>query len=509
MRANANCIPKTYQKILQQSTINPGLIKAETSLPILIATLAKKIKQDLKINPKSYKFNEVVDLSLDNPLSFGANPVWIFRELTSAVLSRGFRLNVYYDVTRDSEFSNLLKRNSVRLCEYQTVEGKLKKRFRSLESTDKSGHDEVKSAVSRMIEKRDGLPTQKENILLSNGASAAIQVILELIINKPGTGIMIPIPNCSLYPGLVSIFNGEVVSYALNEQDEWSVSEQELERVFLSSANKGVQLKAIIVINPGNPTGNVMDLDKMQTILRFASRHQLLVMADEVCQENVYTSKPWHSFAKVLKQMETNVASKVELVSFHSISKGVLGEGGLKGGYLELTNVDAEFKRELADFYSNTWPNNIGQFMLMLKCMYLSGELQEFMPTPLFELLDSQYKDGFDALRNGAVFMGRLLNGTKGIKCGSIEGGMSVFPQLTLPKKLLIKASQANLPADVFYCKLILERSGICLGPGSGYGQAENTFHFRTTVLPMPNKQFGHVLGSLKTCHEQILEDFA
>ena len=66
-------------------------------------------------------------------------------------------------------------------------------------------------------------------------------------------------------------------------------------------------------------------------------------MADEVYQENVYAKdREFHSFRKVLSHMEPEIANSVELMSFHSISKGVTGECGLRGGYFELHNIDPE-----------------------------------------------------------------------------------------------------------------------------------------------------------------------
>jgi aspartate/methionine/tyrosine aminotransferase len=79
-----------------------------------------------------------------------------------------------------------------------------------------------------------------------------------------------------------------------------------------------------VVINPGNPTGQVLSLENMQHIARFCSENGVLLMADEVYQDNVYGGNQFTSFRKVVHDM--NLQNDIQLVSFHSISKGFLGE---------------------------------------------------------------------------------------------------------------------------------------------------------------------------------------
>jgi aspartate/methionine/tyrosine aminotransferase len=70
------------------------------------------------------------------------------------------------------------------------------------------------------------------------------------------------------------------------------------------------------------------------------------------------------------------------------------------------------------------------------------------------------------------------LNQIPGINCQHVAGAMYAFPQITLPKGM----------SDDQYCMRLLEETGICVVPGSGFGQAPGTFHFRTTILPPINK---------------------
>jgi len=65
---------------------------------------------------------------------------------------------------------------------------------------------------------------------------------------------------------------------------------------------------------------------------------------------------------------------------------------------------------------------------------------------------------------------------------------MYAFPQITIPPKAIEAAKKAGKPADTFYAFELLETSGICIVPGSGFGQQPGTYHFRTTILPQTDK---------------------
>lgn len=78
----------------------------------------------------------------------------------------------------------------------------------------------------------------------------------------------------------------------------------------------------------------------IEDIITFAFENNVAILADEVYQENIYVDKKFYSFKKVLREMPEPIRSTVELLSFHSVSKGVSGECGLRGGYFEFVNIN-------------------------------------------------------------------------------------------------------------------------------------------------------------------------
>ena len=113
-------------------------------------------------------------------------------------------------------------------------------------------------SIARFIEKRDGLKIDPHNIYLYNGASEAIASVMQKI-NVPGdrVGFMIPIPQYPLYSAQVQLNGAHFVGYHLDEENGWELDEHELHKSFEQASTYGVDVRAIVVINPGNPTGAI------------------------------------------------------------------------------------------------------------------------------------------------------------------------------------------------------------------------------------------------------------
>lgn len=116
------------------------------------------------------------------------------------------------------------------------------------------------------------------------------------------------------------------IGYFLEEEKGWGLNMNELEEK-LDAAKKECVPRAIVVINPGNPTGQVLSLEDIQNVIRFAHAHNLLIVADEVYQHNVYAAdREFYSFKRVLYDLGGEVASEVQVASMMSASKGFMGE---------------------------------------------------------------------------------------------------------------------------------------------------------------------------------------
>jgi len=329
----------------------------------------------------------------------------------------------------------------------------------------------VREAVAAFIAERDGIPADPDAVYLTDGASKGVQTILRLLISGPQDGILIPIPQYPLYSATITLYCAHQVGYYLDEEHGWSLSRQLLEEALAGARQRGLEPRALCVINPGNPTGAVLDADNIAMVIDFARRHGLCILADEVYQENLY--RPGDRFVSFAKVMAERGEREVSLFSFHSCSKGFLGECGHRGGYFEVRNVPADVVAQITKLQSVSLCSNLpGQVMTYLM-------VRPPRPGSPSHARYVAERDGIlGALAERARLLADGLNQVPGIRCNQVTGAMYAFPQISLPPGR----------TDFDYCLALLEQTGICVVPGSGFGQRPGTAHLRTTILPPTDK---------------------
>ena len=99
---------------------------------------------------------------------------------------------------------------------------------------------------------------------------------------------MIPIPQYPLYTASIALRRGNAVNYYLDEESGWSIDIDHLEESLAKAKEDGINVRSFVLINPGNPTGQVLSREAMHEVVNFCARNKLVLMADEVYQENVY-----------------------------------------------------------------------------------------------------------------------------------------------------------------------------------------------------------------------------
>lgn len=280
---------------------------------------------------------------------------------------------------------------------------------------DSRGNMFVRKEVADFIEARDGHKANPDNIFLSDGASPAIQRCLNLLIRDENDAILLPTPQYPLYSASVALFGGVILGYGLQEDHEWGLSIDNLNDILADAKARGQSVRAIVVINPGNPTGQVLPRENMEEICRWAAANKVVLLADEVYQANVYGARPFISFKKVVTEMGDE-GKGVELFSFHTVSKGVFGECGRRGGYLEATNIHPQALDQLYKVFSIGLSSNVdGQLMVGLMVN---------PPKPGDESYDRfkrECDDIYEALKRRAEMITLAFNSLPGVSCQPVE----------------------------------------------------------------------------------------
>jgi aspartate/methionine/tyrosine aminotransferase len=349
--------------------------------------------------------------------------------------------------------------------------------------TESKGWRFVREAVARFISARDGIASDPEAIYLTDGASKGVQAALRILIADEKDGILIPIPQYPLYSATITLYGGTAIGYHLDEANGWKLSRATLDRSIADARKKGIRPRAICVINPGNPSGAVLDEANVEMVLRFAAEHGLAVLADEVYQDNVWREGDrFISFAKVLERLALRDLS---LFSFHSVSKGYLGECGHRGGWLECRNVPPKVQDEITKLQSIALcANSAGQIVTYLLVTPPRAD------GPSYPLYERERREILDALRKKAAIVGKGLDAIEGVRCNEVTGAMYAFPRIELPPGV----------TDFDYCLALLEATGICVVDGTGFGQQQGTAHFRTTILP-PLEEIETVVRKIAEFH--------
>jgi alanine transaminase len=257
---------------------------------------------------------------------------------------------------------------------------------------------------------------------------------------------MVPIPQYPLYTATLSVLDARVVPYYLDEENQWGTSMEAIRTAYDKAMTEGTDVKAICVINPGNPTGASLPAEDIKGVLKFAAEKGLVVLADEVYQTNVFIGE-FISFKKALRDLqkaEPGTYDDIELASLHSISKGMVGECGHRGGYFELIGFEAEVAAEVYKFVSiQLCPPVLGQCIVeMMVNPPKEGE-------PSYELYRKEYDGIFNGLKERAYALYEAFKKMEGVECDKPQVCISRFKSLDLAN-VFIRAPCTSSPQSAY-----------------------------------------------------------
>ncbi|KAK4048118.1 alanine transaminase [Microbotryomycetes sp. JL201] len=475
-------------RVLTNKTINQAVLSAEYAVRGQIPIRAEQLRDELEHGNADLPFDKIVNCNIGNPQQLDQKPLTYMRQMAAL-----------------TEYPALIDHPAARDIFPRDVLERAKKTVEEIGSTGAYSHSmgvpAIRRRVAHFIQQRDGHPSSPDDIYLTAGASTGVANLLQVLISGPSDGVLIPIPQYPLYTAALALNSARAVPYYLQEQADWSLSIDDLRDNLAKARAEGTNVKAMVVINPGNPTGNCLSSDNMQQIVRLCYEEGLLLMADEVYQDNIYLNDtPFVSFKKALKDMGEPYANNVELVSFHSISKGQTGECGRRGGYFELCNFTQEAQEQVYKLAS------------IQLCPSLGGQIGvDVLVSPpkkgeeSYEQWTKERQGIANELKKRSDILVQAFNELEGITCNKAEGAMYLFPQLQLSQTAKDAAKQQNMQPDAFYAMRLLESTGICVVPGSGFGQKPGTWHIRTTFLAPGTEEF---VSRLKKFHKEFLDEF-
>jgi aspartate/methionine/tyrosine aminotransferase len=460
--------------------INSRLIESQYAVRGKIVLRAQELEEQGK---------KIIYCNIGNPQALKQKPLTYIRQVLS--------LLEYPELINRPELEKIFPKDIIERAKYILE----KNPTGTGAYTQSAGITFIRQAIADFIQKRDGIPADKDKIILTDGASKGVQSVLTVLLKNPNDGVMIPIPQYPLYSATLTLYGGKLIGYYLDEENSWQLNEKILIESIEKAKKDGINTVAIAVINPGNPTGAVLSEDNIKMIIKFAGKYNLSVLADEVYQENVYLKGlKFYSFAKAIHDLKEK---DITLFSFHSVSKGYLGECGHRGGYFEIRNIPEDVFEQIIKLQS------------VSLCSNVDGQIVTYLmvnpPQPgdeSCELYEKEKNGILSELKAKAEILGIELNKIEGMSTEVPQGAMYAYVKFELPHKKDVDPKTMNeeerlkyeAKRDSDYCMALLEETGICVVPGSGFGQMPGTLHFRTTILP-PRNEIEDLVRLMKDFH--------
>ena len=315
--------------------------------------------------------------------------------------------------------------------------------------SDSKGLFSARKAVMHETQRNNIKGVEIDDIYLGNGVSELIVMSMQALLNNDDE-VLIPAPDYPLWTAAVSLCGGNPIHYICDESADWFPDIEDIKSKITD------RTKALVIINPNNPTGAVYSKELLQQIIELARRHELILFADEIYDKILYDEAkhiPLASLCDDLLIMTFNGLSKTyRLAGFRSGWMIISGNKTIATDYLEgleilsnmrlCSNVPAQLAIQTA----------LGGYQSVNELILPGGRLREQR--------DLAYK---------------MLNDIPGVSCTLPKGAIYIFPRLD-PKKFKIQSDE----------KLILEfllQEKVLMVQGSGFNISDKQ-HFRIVFLP-------------------------
>ncbi len=315
--------------------------------------------------------------------------------------------------------------------------------------SDSKGLFSARKAIMHETQRINIKGVEINDIYLGNGVSELIVMSMQALLNNDDE-VLIPAPDYPLWTAAVSLSGGKPIHYICDEGADWFPDIDDIRSKITD------RTKALVVINPNNPTGAVYSEELLQQIIELAREHELILFADEIYDKILYDDVkhvPLASLCNDLLVLTFNGLSKnYRLAGFRSGWMIISGNKSIASDYLEGLEI-----------LSN-----------MRLCSNVPAQLAIQTALGGYQSINELILPG-GRLRDQRDLAYQMLNDIPGVSCTLPKGAIYIFPKLD-PKKFKIESDD----------KLILEfllQEKVLMVQGSGFNIADKQ-HFRIVFLP-------------------------
>ncbi len=306
---------------------------------------------------------------------------------------------------------------------------------------DSMGVKEAREAIAKEAVQRGVKEVSAEEVIISSGGSEGITMALGAIMNS-GDNVLTPKPGYPLYNAVINYLEGKENEYELDEENEW---QPDLDDMRKKINNK---TKAICIINPNNPTGALYTKDTLKKIIDLAGEYNLPIFSDETYDKIIFDEDfKFHPIG--------SLTDDIPVVTFNTLSKNYLCPGWRIGwamfsGKKEKMSKFQEAVKQLA------------------RARLSISHPMQYAVKPALEGPQDHIKDMNNKLKTRRDITYKRLNEIEGISCVKPRGAFYAFPKI-----------EFEIESDKKFVLDLLKEEGVLFVHGSGFGQKENTNHFR------------------------------
>lgn len=328
-----------------------------------------------------------------------------------------------------------------------------------------SGIKQAIEAIEKEAEKK-GIKNVQD-IFVTTGASEAIDICLTALVND-GENVLTPTPGYPLYTAIQSKLQLYENPYYLDENNGWQPNIDDIK----SKINE--KTRAIILINPNNPTGSNSSPETMKQIIELAVEHNLVIFADEIYDKLLMDGKKHTSIA--------SLNSEVPMITFGGLSKNYMVPGFRIGWGIVSGN-----RNVLKDY--------IEAINKLLRARLSANHPEQYAIAPSLLGDQSHLEVAMNKLTKRRDITVEMMNAVNGISCVAPEGSFYAFPRLH------------NISNDAHWAAELIRETGVVIVPGSGFGQMPGTQHFRIVFLP-PENILEKAYKAIAQFNEKYVEKF-
>ncbi len=315
--------------------------------------------------------------------------------------------------------------------------------------SDSKGLYSARKAVMQYYQQRGVKNVDIDDIYLGNGVSELIQLACMGLLNT-GDEVLVPAPDYPLWTGAVTLSSGKAVHYLCDEQADWFPDLDDIRSKITENT------KAIVLINPNNPTGAVYSKDLLLDIVEIARQHHLVILADEIYDKILYDEAEHHCLAALSQDVLT--------LTFNGLSKAYR-LAGFRSGWLMVSGP----KYQAKDFIEG---------LNMLASMRLCANVpaQYAIQTSLggYQSINDLVLPG-GRMRDQRDLCFDMIDSIPGLSCVKPKGALYMFVKMD--------KQRFGLQDDERMVLDLLRQEKILLVHGRGFNWPD-VDHFRLVFLP-------------------------